>query len=54
MLLHTMGHYVDYAINGTVAVDMARRFQPDIIFLDLLLPDDHGAGVCRICGPVPS
>jgi len=47
MLLHTMGHYVDYAINGTVAVDMARRFQPDIIFLDLLLPDDHGAGVCR-------
>jgi len=47
MLLHTMGHHVDYAINATVAVDMAQRFQPDIIFLDLLLPDDHGAGVCR-------
>lgn len=46
LLLHTMGHHVDYAINGTAAIGMAVRMQPDIIFLDILLPDDHGAGVC--------
>jgi two-component system alkaline phosphatase synthesis response regulator PhoP len=47
LLFHTMGHDVEYAINATAAVGMARRFRPDVIFLDLLLPDDHGAGVCR-------
>lgn len=47
MLFDAMGHHVDYAINATVAVTLAKRFQPDIVFLDLLLPDDHGAGVCR-------
>jgi CheY-like chemotaxis protein len=46
MLLDTMGHHVEYAINATAAIDLAQRFQPDIVFLDLLLPDDHGAGVC--------
>ena len=47
LLLGTMGHQVDYAINATVAVELARRQQPDIVFLDLLLPDGHGANVCR-------
>lgn len=46
LLLGAMGHHVDYAINATAAIDRARHFQPDIIFLDLLLPDDHGAKVC--------
>ena len=46
LLFSTMGHHVDYAINGTVAVDMAVSMRPDFIFLDILLPDDHGAGVC--------
>ena len=53
MLFDTMGHHVDYAINATVAVDLAQRFQPDIVFLDLLLPDDHGAGVCRELKALP-
>lgn len=46
LLFDSMGHHVDYAINATVAVDIAVRMEPDIIFLDILLPDDHGAGVC--------
>ena len=46
MLFDTMGHQVDYAINATAAVEMARRFVPDLVFLDLLLPDGHGARVC--------
>ena len=34
------------AINATAAVDMAISMKPDVIFLDLLLPDGHGADVC--------
>ena len=47
LLFHTMGHHVDYAINATAAVDMAVSMKPDVIFLDVLLPDGHGANVCR-------
>lgn len=47
LLFHTMGHHVDYAINGTAAVDMATAMKPDVIFLDVLLPDGHGSDVCR-------
>lgn len=54
MLFDTMGHHVDYAINATAAIDLAQRFQPDVIFLDLLLPDEHGAGVCRELKALPA
>ena len=47
LLFEVMGHHVDYAINAIVAVDIARRFRPDVVILDLLLPDGHGAQVCR-------
>jgi len=47
LLLDTMGHHVDYAINAIVAVDLATRFKPHVVILDLLLPDGHGAQVCR-------
>lgn len=46
LLLDTMGYQVDYAINATTAVDIAVRFRPNVIFLDLLLPDGHGAKLC--------
>jgi CheY-like chemotaxis protein len=46
-LLTTMGHKVEYAINGTVAVDLANRFAPEFVFIDLRLPDAHGAEVAR-------
>ncbi len=32
------------ASNGAEGIEMARRFQPDIIFLDLALPDGDGLG----------
>lgn len=46
LLFDLMGYEVNYAINGTAAIDMAATFRPDVIFLDLLLPDAHGAQVC--------
>jgi CheY-like chemotaxis protein len=45
-LLADMGHHVEYAINGYVGLDVARRFRPDFVFLDLGLPGMDGFEVC--------
>jgi CheY-like chemotaxis protein len=47
LLLRDMGHLVDYAINGYVGLDIARRMQPDFIFLDIGLPGMNGFEVCK-------
>lgn len=41
-LLRMMGHEVDFAINGLSAIEAARRFKPDLILLDIGLPDFKG------------
>ena len=46
-ILRDMGHEVEYAINGYVAVDMAAQFHPEFVFLDLALPGMNGFEVCR-------
>jgi two-component system CheB/CheR fusion protein len=47
LLLSDMGHKVEYAINGYVAINVARRFRPDFVLLDLGLPGIDGFEVCR-------
>jgi DNA-binding response OmpR family regulator len=47
MLLKTMGHEVQFAINGTAAVNIARAFRPEIVLLDFGLPDVKGDQVAR-------
>lgn len=42
MLIRSMGHQVEFAINGFAAIDVARRFRPDVILLDIGLPDFKG------------
>jgi CheY-like chemotaxis protein len=42
LLLKEMGHSVDFAINGYVAYDAARRFRPDVAIIDLGLPGVTG------------
>ena len=42
-----MGHHVEYAINGYVAIDMAEKLRPELVFLDLALPGMNGFEVCR-------
>jgi two-component system CheB/CheR fusion protein len=46
-LISDMGHEVEYAINGYVALDMARRFKPEIVLLDIGLPGMSGFEVCE-------
>ena len=46
-LLKDMGHHVDYAINGIVALEIAQRTRPDVIVLDVLLPDTPGLALVR-------
>ena len=53
MMFNAMGYPCDYAINGTVAAEMAAKYKPDIVFLDLLLPDGHGATICREIRSLP-
>ena len=47
MLVATMGHQVEYAINGYVALSLARRFKPDVVLLDIGLPGMNGFDVCE-------
>jgi len=42
LLLKEMGHSVDFAINGYVAYDAARRCRPSVVVLDLGLPGMTG------------
>jgi CheY-like chemotaxis protein len=46
-LIRTMGHEVDYAINGYAALRLVETFRPDVILVDLALPDMTGWAVAR-------
>ncbi|HEX7507393.1 MAG TPA: response regulator transcription factor [Polyangia bacterium] len=41
------GHEVCTADRGAVALDLARKERPDLVLLDLMLPDISGLEVCR-------
>jgi CheY-like chemotaxis protein len=53
MLVETAGHDVRKASDGTAALSAVRVFQPDVVLLDVGLPDMSGLEVARAlrCDP---
>ena len=51
--LRTKGYAVDAAANGTSALDAARAEAPDVLVLDLNMPDMDGAQLLREWGARP-
>jgi CheY-like chemotaxis protein len=47
VLIQMMGHDCHFAINGFSAMDIARTFRPDVILLDIGLPDSKGYEIAR-------
>jgi CheY-like chemotaxis protein len=47
VLLKDMGHYTEFSLSAQAALHAARRFRPDVVILDLGLPDMDGAILCR-------
>ncbi len=46
-LLENNGYQVIQAETGLQAIELARRHQPDLVLLDVVLPDIRGTEVCR-------
>lgn len=52
-LLQDMGWLVTTAVNGQQAIDRARSDRPDIIFLDIVMPELDGYGTSRALSEYP-
>lgn len=46
-LVKMMGHECQFAINGFAALQIAREWRPDVILLDIGLPDFKGYEIAR-------
>ena len=46
-VIKQMGHAVETATSGAAAIEMARHLHPDVIFLDLRMPDMDGVTVAE-------
>jgi len=46
-LLEARGHTVTFAINGFAALETAREFKPNVVIIDMRLPDMTGIDVAR-------
>ena len=42
------GFYTTTALNGTECIEKTKRINPDLIFLDISMPDMSGIDVCRV------
>jgi two-component system phosphate regulon response regulator PhoB len=46
--LRQAGHDVDAALTGARGLELARTRRPDLVLLDLMLPDMHGTELCKL------
>jgi CheY-like chemotaxis protein len=57
LLLRSMGQYVTTAYDGPSAINLAKTFEPDLVFLDIGMPHMSGYEVARAicsCGLKPA
>lgn len=52
-LLKVKGFEVQFAPDGESGIEVARKFKPDIILLDIMIPKVSGFDVCRILRSEP-
>ena len=52
-ILRDSGHTVEFAINGYVALSIAERLKPDVILIDMGLPDFDGVTLVRRLKKLP-
>ncbi len=53
-LLEEAGHQVVTAGGGIAALDALKTYTPDVIFVDLIMPDIDGHKLCRIIRGIPA
>ena len=53
-LLRESGHHVEFAINGYSALALVEKWKPDIVFLDIGLPDFDGCALARRIRRLPN
>jgi len=46
-LLNNKGHQVKTAIDGLAALEALKTYTPDIMFIDLVMPNISGEKLCR-------
>jgi CheY-like chemotaxis protein len=47
IILEWSGHEVHVALDGREALDVAAQYRPELIFLDIAMPELNGYDVCR-------
>ncbi|QCK13487.1 response regulator transcription factor [Mangrovivirga cuniculi] len=50
---NSAGYQVQEATNGKEAIDIAKNFNPDLIILDIMMPDIDGVETCRQIRNIP-
>jgi two-component system, OmpR family, alkaline phosphatase synthesis response regulator PhoP len=51
--LEKQGYEVKTASDGQIAVDIARKFHPDLVLLDIMMPKMDGVEACRLLRAMP-
>ena len=47
IMVERIGHKVEFALNGYVALETAKKFRPEFVFVDLVMPGMSGFELAR-------